>query len=74
MRLEEVLPALRAGKKIRQTWDTCYYKLVRHRKPKYTELEYHYINDDSYCPLGKLQDNMLDDDWEIVEESSGGAR
>lgn len=73
MRLEEVLPALRAGKKIRQTWDTCYYKRVRHRNPKYTDFEYRYISDDSFCPLGKL-DRLLSDDWEIVEESKGGTK
>ncbi len=67
MKLEEVLPALRAGKKIRQTNSMCYYKRVRHRKPKYTDFEYRYTIDDSFCPDGPLQNSLLEDNWEIVE-------
>lgn len=67
MKLEEVLPALRAGKKIRQTWDTCYYKRVRHRKPKYADFEYRYVSDGSFCPFGTLQESLLGDDWEVME-------
>ena len=66
MKLEEVLPALRAGKKIRQTHDICYYKLIRHRKPNYTDFEYRYTSDDSFCQFGRLE-GLLDDNWEIVE-------
>lgn len=62
MKFEEVLPALREGKKIRRKkWDkSCYYRMI-------------YQNDNNiivnnYGEVVDVWDDIFINDWEIVEE------
>lgn len=73
MKFEEILSALKEGKKItRPRYNNIYLYIHHYKKDDVYELLYGYIKEpDEICPLNRvmlLAEDLMADDWSIVDE------